>query len=62
MTAAVGFPTLRLLRIAIGRLDLLSAALQPGQWGRLTPEQVGLMMQPADHSQLSPLLFERHPE
>jgi len=37
MTAAVGLPTLRLVRVAIGahRLD----GLQPGQWRRLGPER-----------------------
>ncbi|MDW8241396.1 MAG: hypothetical protein RMM98_17485, partial [Acidobacteriota bacterium] len=30
MTAAVGYPTLRLIRIAIGPWQL--AGLQPGQW------------------------------
>ncbi|MEO1005334.1 MAG: pseudouridine synthase [Cyanobacteria bacterium J06638_38] len=38
MTAAVGFPTLRLVRVSIGhndcKLDL--AGLQPGQWRELT--------------------------
>ncbi|MEO1590489.1 MAG: pseudouridine synthase [Cyanobacteria bacterium J06632_22] len=37
MTAAVGFPTLRLIRVAIGPLQL--AALQPGQWRDLTSEE-----------------------
>lgn len=37
MTAAVGFPTLRLVRYAIGRLTL--AGLQPGQWAELTPPE-----------------------
>jgi len=41
MTAAVGFPTLRLIRMAIADLSL--AELQPGQWRDLTPpEQQGL--------------------
>ncbi len=35
MTAAVGHPTLRLVRIAIGPLQV--GALQPGQWRDLTP-------------------------
>jgi len=30
MTAAIGHPTLRLIRIAIGRLSL--GNLQPGEW------------------------------
>ncbi len=34
MTAAVGFPTLRLVRVAIGQLHL--DGLQPGQWRDLT--------------------------
>nr|WP_290226650.1 pseudouridine synthase [Trichocoleus desertorum] len=41
MTAAVGFPTLRLVRIAIAHLQL--AGLEPGQWRDLTlPEQASL--------------------
>jgi len=32
MTAAVGFPTLRLVRIAIGPYDLRNLRLQPGEW------------------------------
>ena len=35
MTAAVGFPTLRLIRVAIGGLAL--GELQPGQWRELDP-------------------------
>lgn len=37
MTALVGFPTLRLIRVAIGRLEL--AALAPGSWRDLTPAE-----------------------
>jgi 23S rRNA pseudouridine2457 synthase len=37
MTAAVGFPTLRLVRAAIGKLELLTLALPPGQWCDLPP-------------------------
>jgi len=37
MTAAVGHPTLRLIRIAIGPLSL--GNLQPGQWRDLTPAE-----------------------
>jgi 23S rRNA pseudouridine2457 synthase len=38
MTAAVGHPTLRLVRIAIGPIEL--GALQPGQWRELTRTEV----------------------
>ncbi|MBE9065469.1 pseudouridine synthase [Leptolyngbya cf. ectocarpi LEGE 11479] len=37
MTAAVGFPTLRLVRVGIGSLHL--GDLQPGQWRYLTPDE-----------------------
>ncbi len=38
MTAAVGLPTLRLVRVRIGCVAL--GHLQPGQWRDLTPEEV----------------------
>ncbi|MGC3976420.1 MAG: pseudouridine synthase [Nitrospira sp.] len=38
MTAAVGHPTLRLVRIAIGPISL--GDLQPGQWRELTKQEV----------------------
>ena len=38
MTAAVGFPTLRLVRIAIAHLRL--DGLEPGQWRDLTPAEL----------------------
>jgi pseudouridine synthase len=41
MTAAVGFPTLRLVRIAIGPVQL--GDLQPGQWRPLTAEECRLL-------------------
>jgi 23S rRNA pseudouridine2457 synthase len=37
MTAAVGFPTLRLIRVGIGALDLFALGLAPGQWRALPP-------------------------
>lgn len=37
MTAAVGFPTLRLARVAIGPLEL--GGLQPGEWRDLTEDE-----------------------
>ncbi|MFT4175598.1 MAG: pseudouridine synthase [Luteolibacter sp.] len=38
MTAAVGFPTLRLLRVRIGRLD--GGFLTPGEWRGLSREEI----------------------
>ncbi len=42
MTAAVGFPTLRLIRFAIGRWNLLNAQKNTGQ--------MGAMLEPGDYS------------
>ena len=41
MTAAVGYPTLRLVRAAIADMEL--ASLQPGQWRELTTREVQLL-------------------
>jgi 23S rRNA pseudouridine2457 synthase len=41
MTAAVGHPTLRLIRVAIGPLGL--GSLQPGQWRRLTGDDLAVL-------------------
>jgi 23S rRNA pseudouridine2457 synthase len=38
MTAAVGLPTLRLIRVAIGRIQL--GNLKPGRWRHLTPDEI----------------------
>ena len=38
MTAAVGFPTLRLIRVAIGNVRI--GDLAPGQWRDLTPAEL----------------------
>ncbi|HEX6034319.1 MAG TPA: pseudouridine synthase, partial [Anaerolineales bacterium] len=38
MTAAVGLPTLRLVRVAIGRVRL--GDLEPGKWRDLTQEEI----------------------
>jgi 23S rRNA pseudouridine2457 synthase len=38
MTAAVGFPTLRLVRVAIGPLWL--GSLKPGEWRFLTDDEI----------------------
>ena len=40
MTAAVGLPTLRLIRARIGQLELASLMLQPGQWRVLDPQEI----------------------
>lgn len=40
MTAAVGHPTLRLVRKAIGRLDIFDLALEPGNWRRLERNEI----------------------
>jgi 23S rRNA pseudouridine2457 synthase len=39
MTAAVGHPTLRLVRIAIGPLRLAALGLEPGEWRALAPQE-----------------------
>ncbi|GAB5562610.1 MAG: pseudouridine synthase [Synoicihabitans sp.] len=39
MTAAVGHPTLRLIRAAIGKLELRELDLAPGHWQALSAEQ-----------------------
>lgn len=44
MTAAVGFPTLRLIRVAIGNLQLASTGLTRGEWRELTPEERTLVV------------------
>ncbi len=42
MTAKVGFPTLRLVRVAIAHLNL--GELQPGQWRDLTADELSLLL------------------
>ncbi len=44
MTAVVGFPTLRLVRVAIAHLRL--EGLEPGQWRDLTPEELSPLLSP----------------
>jgi 23S rRNA pseudouridine2457 synthase len=41
MTAAVGLPTLRLVRVAIGKIRL--GSLKPGVWQDLTPNEINLL-------------------
>ena len=52
MTAAVGHPTLRLVRVAIGPLQL--GDLPPGQWRSLTPEEVQALHQLCHSSRRKP--------
>jgi len=42
MTAAIGHPTLRLLRVRIGQYRL--GGLPPGQWKELTEEERGKVL------------------
>jgi 23S rRNA pseudouridine2457 synthase len=42
MTAKVGFPTLRLVRVAIAGLSLEN--LQPGQWRDLTQDEINPLL------------------
>jgi 23S rRNA pseudouridine2457 synthase len=44
MTAAVGFPTLRLIRVAIGELTLAQLALTPGHWCELGKAESDLLL------------------
>ncbi|MBX7123215.1 MAG: pseudouridine synthase [Opitutaceae bacterium] len=43
MTAAVGLPTLRLFRAAIGSLDFRALDLKPGDWRVLLPKEIELI-------------------
>ncbi|MBP7140404.1 MAG: pseudouridine synthase [Opitutaceae bacterium] len=43
MTAAVGLPTLRLFRAAIGSLDFRALDLDPGEWRPLQPDEIALI-------------------
>lgn len=44
MTAAVGFPTLRLIRAAIGKLRLDDLKLEAGQWRELKLDEAGRVL------------------
>jgi 23S rRNA pseudouridine2457 synthase len=46
MTAAVGLPTLRLVRIAIGGFSLESHPLWPGQWREVSVEELDSNLNP----------------
>lgn len=51
-TAAVGLPTLRLIRVGIGTLDLMKLGLAPGAWRALQVGSLGLP--PADPPERQP--------
>ena len=42
MTAAIGYPTLRLVRVGIGRLDLFDLDLAPGEWATVDTDRLGM--------------------
>ncbi len=46
MTAAVGHPTLRLVRVAIGGLRLLDLDLAPGEWRELGAKERARLLRP----------------
>lgn len=46
MTAAVGFPTLRLIRVAIGKLRLGEIHLQAGSWRELSADEASQVLAP----------------
>ncbi|WP_420993555.1 pseudouridine synthase [Cupriavidus sp. 30B13] len=54
MTAAVGFPTLRLVRVKIGALDLRALGLAPGQWCEISPADLGLAETAAPRPRVAP--------
>ena len=41
MTAAIGYPCLRLIRVAIGKIGI--GDLKPGQWRELTPAEIAVL-------------------
>jgi pseudouridine synthase len=57
MTAAVGHPTLRLIRTRLGSLSL--EGLSPGAWRRLTEDEWRLLAGPAATRHAPPLLRSR---
>jgi 16S rRNA U516 pseudouridylate synthase RsuA-like enzyme len=61
MTAAVGFPTLRLVRVALGVAGgkhfahLRLEGLEPGQWRDLTPSRTGTPL--VSYDKLKPVVL-----
>lgn len=54
MTAAVGFPTLRLVRVAIGNLSLAELGLMPGEWRATDVRKLGLSSQSSPVQRVKP--------
>ena len=48
MTAAIGYPCLRLIRVAIGPIGI--GDLRPGQWRELTEQEIQLLKKPQKYS------------
>jgi 23S rRNA pseudouridine2457 synthase len=46
MTAAVGFPTLRLVRVSLGSQpqQITLSGLKPGQWRKLTTQEINMLL------------------
>jgi 23S rRNA pseudouridine2457 synthase len=61
MTAAVGHPTLRLVRVAIGPLRLLELGLSPGEWRALDPDQERMLRDPASRQPRRPRASATNP-
>ena len=40
MTAKVGLPTLRLIRVGIGQINLIGLGLAPGKWVEIAPNEI----------------------
>lgn len=54
MTAAVGFPTLRLIRVAVGGLRLEKLALGPGEWRELSAGERALALPSTERASVLP--------
>jgi 23S rRNA pseudouridine2457 synthase len=50
MTAAIGHPTLRLVRVRIGQLRLPELGLTPGRWRQLSATERALVQKQARHA------------
>lgn len=55
MTAALGLPTLRLIRVAIGPLNVFDMQLTPGSWREVAPRTLQLSAAPAERRRTRPM-------